>query len=147
MNDPTCFLLQPGQEPKLTTVSQLKAGDCVQFRQADGTCAPPMWVVEDPKMVLGDKGEMLWGLKATRKDPSTPFPPNPGIMGQRELTQGEVDLMNRIKTMGEQVRGLVEELHAMGDKIEPRFLAIGTTYVQLGLQQLVRAVARPTSFC
>lgn len=86
------------------------------------------------------------------------------IKGYRELSQTEIDLMNRIKTAGAQMLSLQAELVAslndyqtyltvsVGDCGEvERFIAaepfrwaeIGKTDIQTGIMALVRAVAQP----
>lgn len=91
------------------------------------------------------------------------------ISGYRELSQEEVDLMNRIKAKGAELLELQAELvsslveqgrskaadaaentdrHAELDRFyaaEPqRWAAIGKTDIQTGIMALVRAVAQPT---
>lgn len=95
------------------------------------------------------------------------------IKGYRELTQEEIDLMNRIKAAGERLLNLQAELVAKlcKDSIEKetscnelddsteteaskeynrfcaaepfRWAAIGKTDIQTGVMALVRAVAQP----
>ena len=86
------------------------------------------------------------------------------IKGYRELSQAEVDLMNRIKEKGAELLALQSELVAslsdyqtyltvsVGDDgevqrfeaAEPfRWAAIGKTDIQTGIMALVRAVAQP----
>ena len=86
------------------------------------------------------------------------------IKGYRELSQAEIDLMNRIKAKGAELLALQAELVAslndyqtfltvsVGDDgevqrflaAEPlRWAAIGKTDIQTGIMALVRAVAQP----
>ena len=90
------------------------------------------------------------------------------IAGYRELTQAEIDLMNRIKAKGTELLELQYELmqmliqqgrdkaadaagitdcHAELERFqaaEPvRWAAIGKTDIQTGIMALVRAVAQP----
>ena len=81
------------------------------------------------------------------------------ISGYRELSQTEIDLMNRIKAAGAEILGLHEELvflladyqATISDQelnrfslAEPlRWAAIGKTDIQTGIMALVRAVAQP----
>ena len=88
--------------------------------------------------------------------------PHRKISGYRELSQQEIDLMNRIKAKGAELLELQEELSkligqqaadkSMGDRdeylrfsaAEPgRWAAIGKTDIQTGVMALVRAVAQP----
>lgn len=87
------------------------------------------------------------------------------IKGYRELTQGEIDLMNAIKTKGLELDALIGRVHehlqgqivdaANGDQDEAsrldaaqpqRWTAIARTDFQTGLMALTRAVAQPTFF-
>ena len=81
------------------------------------------------------------------------------ISGYRELSQTEIDLINRIKAAGAEILGLQEELvflladyqATISDQelnrffiAEPlRWAAIGKTDIQTGIMALVRAVAQP----
>jgi hypothetical protein len=68
------------------------------------------------------------------------------ITGYRELTQEDIDLMNKIKnTVGAQLDALVNELLAI-EHTDKRWVAIGKTDLQTGLMALVRSVAKPTTF-
>lgn len=94
------------------------------------------------------------------------------IKGYRDLSQEEIDLMNKIKALAEQVGELVEELRAsceedhynasgiIEDWDEDKELvndyqiknsALGWVYsgkedLQVGFMKLIRAVAKPTTF-
>ena len=67
------------------------------------------------------------------------------IKGYRDLTPLEIELMNKIKTQGEELGELVEELNETAS-IDLRWLAIGKTDLQTGISALVRSVAKPTTF-
>ena len=85
------------------------------------------------------------------------------ITGYRELSQEEIDLMNRIKAKGVELLNLQAELSAMigqqhfdksqgptdeldrFEAAEPmRWANIGKTDIQTGIMALVRAVAQPS---
>ena len=67
------------------------------------------------------------------------------IIGYRELSQAEIDLMNKIKSQGVALNSLLEELS--GDSnFDQRWVAIGKTHFQQGLMALTRAVAKPDFF-
>lgn len=66
------------------------------------------------------------------------------ITGYRELSQGEIDLMNRIKAIGPVLEDLVDDLVVAG--ADPRWVSIGKTSLQQGLMALTRAVAKPETF-
>jgi hypothetical protein len=67
------------------------------------------------------------------------------IKGYRDLSQAEIDLMNKIKAKGAELEELVKELRA-AEGLDQRWISIGTTDLQTGLMALVRGVAQPTSF-
>jgi len=88
------------------------------------------------------------------------------IKGYRDLTQGEIDLMNQIKAKGVELQALIAQVNGHlaqqnataaqagdGDELDrieaaqpKRWLAIGTTDLQTGLMAITRAVAQPTTF-
>ena len=68
------------------------------------------------------------------------------IKGYRELSQEEIDLMNRIKEHGVQLGALVDDLRAMGTSLDQRWVSIGATDLQTGLMALTRSVAQPDFF-
>jgi len=73
------------------------------------------------------------------------------ISGYRELSQDEINCMNKIKALAEEVGKLIDYLgathaHTLGNQIDPRWLSDGKTDLQKGFMSLVRAVAQPTTF-
>jgi len=79
------------------------------------------------------------------------------ITGYRELSQAEIDLMNRIKAKGEELKSLIDDVNAShaDDATQEaltkaaesyRWAAIAKTHMQEGLMALTRAVAKPQSF-
>jgi len=76
------------------------------------------------------------------------------ITGYRELSQVEIDAMNRIKACGEQVSELLLSISygnpGGGDAPEgvadARWYAIARTHFQEGFMALTRSIAKPTSF-
>lgn len=77
------------------------------------------------------------------------------IKGYRELSQGEIDLMNEIKEKAEEVGQLVRKLEAVkmidGVQENPndpdqRWVHIGKTQLQQGFMALTRSVAQPDFF-
>ena len=86
------------------------------------------------------------------------------ITGYRDLSQGEVDLMNEIKAKGAELDAMVlkvgrhltmQKAESMTSDLEAarlrqaepvRWVAIARTDFQTGLAALTRAVAQPTSF-
>jgi hypothetical protein len=67
------------------------------------------------------------------------------IRGYRELSQEEIDLMNKVKATGEQLGDLVDELRSLVST-DKRWLEIGKTDLQTGIMALVRSIAKPTTF-
>lgn len=67
------------------------------------------------------------------------------IKGYRDLSQAEIDLMNKIKTKGAELGELVAELRA-AQGLDQRWISIGATDLQTGLMALTRGVAQPTTF-
>lgn len=83
------------------------------------------------------------------------------ITGYRDLSQVEIDLMNRIKALGVQMGELVADLRAMPSttpgcpprlaepdrpSLDQRWVSMGATDLQTGLMALTRGVAQPTTF-
>ena len=80
------------------------------------------------------------------------------ITGYRDLSQTEIDLMNKIKAKAEELKLLIDEaddtLHNLKDPVinqdglddVQRYLELARTNLQQGFMWLVRAVARPQSF-
>jgi hypothetical protein len=67
------------------------------------------------------------------------------IIGYRELTREDIDLINEIKSMGVELQALIDKLNDNFD-VDQRWTAIGKTALQQGLMALTRAVAKPDSF-
>lgn len=67
------------------------------------------------------------------------------IKGYRDLSQEEIDLMNKAKQLAEQVGLLVEEI-INNESTDKRWVNIGKTDLQKGFMSLIRAVAQPTTF-
>lgn len=86
------------------------------------------------------------------------------ISGYRELSQKEIDLMNKIKALGPLLEEVVlavqehinkqvnaaplesDEYQRLNDATPFRFTALAKTEFQTGLMYLTRAVAQPTFF-
>lgn len=76
------------------------------------------------------------------------------ITGYRDLSQKEIDLMNRIKATAEQVRELLADIsygnpgggEAPEGIADARWYAIARTHLQEGFMALTRSIAKPTSF-
>jgi hypothetical protein len=68
------------------------------------------------------------------------------IVGYRELSQDEINLMNTIKEHGPDLEDLIVQLESSDEVVDQRWVAIGKTHLQQGLMALTRAVARPEFF-
>lgn len=70
------------------------------------------------------------------------------IKGYRELSQAEIDLMNKIKGKAAEVGELVEELedYASGSPADPRWVDEGRSDLQKGFMSLTRSIAKPDFF-
>ena len=67
------------------------------------------------------------------------------IKGYRDLSQEEIDAMNRVKHQGEQLGMMLADLGTI-DGVDRRWLSIAQTDLQKGIMAAVRAVAKPESF-
>ncbi len=67
------------------------------------------------------------------------------IKGYRELNEMEIMKMNLVKTAGEHVGTIVEELKK-DNELDQRWVAIAKTHLQEGFMALTRAIAKPTTF-
>ena len=70
------------------------------------------------------------------------------IKGYRDLTQEEISLMNRIKTLGEELGSLIWDLRNEANhlEIDSRWVSISETHLQQGIMAAVRSVAKPETF-
>ena len=67
------------------------------------------------------------------------------INGYSELTQEQIDLMNKIKTKGNELGVLINELQGR-EYVDSRWLSIGKTDCQKGIMAIVRSITKPDSF-
>ena len=72
------------------------------------------------------------------------------ITGYRDLSQDEIDLINKAKALAEQCGEFIEEINAIGHRakihLDHRWLAVGTTHLQQGFMAVIRSIAKPTTF-
>ncbi|QBP37266.1 hypothetical protein TF_25 [Pseudomonas phage vB_PaeP_TF17] len=88
------------------------------------------------------------------------------IKGYRDLSQEEIDMMNRVKELGSQFEKLIQdvsdhlrdqynsnlksnnkdEITRIANAEPGRWLAIGKTNIQTGMMAIIRAIAQPDSF-
>jgi hypothetical protein len=69
----------------------------------------------------------------------------PKIIGYRQLSPNEAEMMNDVKRLAEQAGVMCDSLEGLRD-IDPRWVAIARTQLQLGFMALSRSIAKPTSF-
>jgi len=67
------------------------------------------------------------------------------IKGYRDLTQNEIDLMNKCKEMASAVGDLCDEI-ALEQTTDIRWFKEGQIELQKGFMSLIRSVAKPTTF-
>lgn len=67
------------------------------------------------------------------------------IKGYRDLSQKEIDSMNKVKVVAEKVGELLEEVGQI-DGIDVSWFAIGKTDLQKGFMSVTRAIAKPEFF-
>jgi hypothetical protein len=68
------------------------------------------------------------------------------ILGYRELSTDEIELINEIKQQGNNLGIAIEAMVLGGTKYDQRWISIARTHFQQGLMALTRAVAQPTNF-
>ena len=68
------------------------------------------------------------------------------ISGYRDLTQADIDALNRIKDAGNALGALIEDLQKQ-DGLDQRFVALGKSDIQKGLAMVIRGIAQPSTFC
>lgn len=68
------------------------------------------------------------------------------ITGYRDLSQGEIDLMNEGKELAKQCGEYIKKLERMGSSFDQRSVALGKTNLQQGFMWSIRGVAQPTTF-
>jgi hypothetical protein len=67
------------------------------------------------------------------------------IKGYRDLSQAEIDAMNKGKALAEQCGAWIEELRATSG-LDQRWVSIGATDLQRGFMAVIRGIAQPTTF-
>lgn len=67
------------------------------------------------------------------------------IKGYRDLSQEEINLMNKVKILGEKMGQLIEELRC-NESLDQRWVSIAETHLQQGTMAAVRSIAQPTTF-
>lgn len=67
------------------------------------------------------------------------------ITGYRELSQDEINAMNKSKELANQVGDFIDELEKNG-YVDKRWLAIAKTDLQKAFMALTRSIAKPSTF-
>lgn len=67
------------------------------------------------------------------------------IKGYRDLSQAEIDAMNSVKSEGERLGLLIEEMR-QNKNLDQRWVSIAETHLQQGIMAAVRSIAKPESF-
>lgn len=71
-------------------------------------------------------------------------PNTPPVKGYRDLTKSEVDLINQVKTKGDELNELLAKARAAG--ADEDWAGKAEDKLRIGIMLLVRAVAKPTGF-
>ena len=67
------------------------------------------------------------------------------ITGYRELSQDEINAMNKSKELANQVGDFIDELEKNG-YVDKQWLAIAKTDLQKAFMSLTRSIAKPSTF-
>lgn len=67
------------------------------------------------------------------------------ITGYRELSQDEINAMNKSKELASQVGDFIDELEKNG-YVDKRWLAVAKTDLQKAFMSLTRSIAKPSTF-
>lgn len=68
------------------------------------------------------------------------------LKGMRTLNDAEITLMNDIADLGNQFGDLITYMADIGIEPDPRWIATGKTYLQIGIMCLKRAIGKPENF-
>ncbi|PUA17281.1 hypothetical protein [Glaciimonas sp. PCH181] len=68
------------------------------------------------------------------------------IKGYRDLSQAEINAMNKGKELAALVGAWIDELQAQGATLDQRAVSIAKTNLQQGFMWAIRGVAQPTTF-
>jgi hypothetical protein len=67
------------------------------------------------------------------------------IKGYRDLSEAEINAMNAVKTIGEHLGSLVDDLRS-NSSLDQRWVSIAETHLQQGVMAAIRSIAQPTTF-
>ena len=68
------------------------------------------------------------------------------IKGYRDLSQAEIDAMNKGKELAALVGEWIDSLQVQGTALDQRAVALGKTNLQQGFMWAIRGIAQPTTF-
>lgn len=68
------------------------------------------------------------------------------IVGYRELTPDEIEIINDIKAQANNLGAVFTVLESRNSEVDKRWLAIAKTHLQQGFMAMVRAIAKPEGF-
>lgn len=77
--------------------------------------------------------------------PPNTIHPAPPIIGYRDLTEAEIQLVNQLKMMAQQVGVMVKATWEI-DGVDERWVRLGTDNIQTGFMQVIRGITKPESF-
>ena len=67
------------------------------------------------------------------------------ITGYRDLSEAEIDSMNKVKAIAEDVSVLMASVAELPD-VDSRWVAIANTDLQKGFMAAIRSIARPETY-
>ena len=67
------------------------------------------------------------------------------IKGYRELSEAEIEMMNKVKELGKLIDETITPLRSE-EALDQRWVSIGVTHLQQGLMAVTRGIAKPTFF-
>jgi len=67
------------------------------------------------------------------------------ITGYRDLTQQEIDAMNKVKAMGTELGKMIDDM-VVTPGLDQRWVSLARTHLQQGIMAAIRAIAQPTTF-
>ena len=69
------------------------------------------------------------------------------VKGYKKLTEAEIDAINGVKNAGAVIEEIIKQLdETEGVEMDPRWKAMATTDLQVGIMKLTRAIAKPEFF-
>ena len=69
----------------------------------------------------------------------------PKVTGHRQLTHGEIALVNEGKAIAIQCGAFIDKLKAHPE-VDQRWVSLGATHLQIGFMGVVRGITKPETF-